>query len=145
MRGRNGAPSLGAKAMEMHRIGCIGEMAVAAHLGLDESIYSDVSPNRKRTDLPGRIEVKTRAKHHYDLLVQLDDSADKLYVLVTYEAGEARLAGWIDGSEVSSKGSVVEYVRGRRCRAVRQSSLNDPALLIAEIQARLSKEHSGDS
>ena len=69
LRGRNKAPDRGEKALKLHQLGCIGEVAVAEYLGLQEHLFSAQSAVRGSADLPGNIEVKTRSKHSYDLLV----------------------------------------------------------------------------
>ena len=94
LRGRNRAAATGPKALELHRLGCTGEIAVAAYLGLGEQVFTESEAVRGSRDLPGGIEVKTRPKHGYDLLVQLDDDPSKLFVLVTHESGgTTRLVG----------------------------------------------------
>lgn len=143
LKGRNRAPARGAKALEMHRLGCIGEMAVAMHLELKSGLYDAKTPVRGSTDLPGGIEVKTRSKHHYDLLVQLDDDPNKIFVLATHEGGETtHIVGWINGKDAMRKEWIREFVRGRPCYAVPQSALNSMATLeVDEPQNRLLEAH----
>ena len=95
LQGRNAGPALGRQALLAHYVGAGGEMAVAALLGLEADVFSERSARRGSSDLPGRIDVKTRAKHHYDLIVQRDEEDDKRLVLVTLEDREFRVHGWI--------------------------------------------------
>lgn len=132
LRGRNRAPSQGQKALEMHRMGCLGEAAVAAYLDMEEHLFANTKAIRNSADLPGNIEVKTRSKHSYDLLVQLDDDPNKLFVLVTTENTEIRIVGWIHGKDAMKKEFVREFVRGRPCYAVPQCMLNPPETMKSE-------------
>jgi hypothetical protein len=131
LRGRNRAAATGSKALEMHLLGCIGEIAVAAHLGLEEYAFSESEAVRGSCDLPGGIEVKTRPRHGYDLLVQLDDDPSKLFVLVTHERGGAtQIVGWARGHDVMRKEWVRELVRGRPCYVVPHKALQPPETLV---------------
>ncbi|ADF42436.1 hypothetical protein S-CBS2_gp080 [Synechococcus phage S-CBS2] len=124
VKGRNLGPEKGAAALRMHVIGAGGEMAVASLLGLKDHLYLDKSPRRGSADLPGRIDVKTRAKHYYDLLCQKDEEDDKVLVLVTIENKEIRVHGWIESSKAKDPAYWQEFVPGRGCYAVPQSTLN---------------------
>lgn len=125
LRGRNKAPHKGEKALKMHLLGCLGEVAVAELLGLQEHLFQAETAVRGSTDLPGNIEVKTRSKHNYDLLIQLDDDPGKIFVLVTHEGGEtAKIWGWIYGRDAARREWIREFVRGRPCYAVPQKALN---------------------
>lgn len=137
LRGRNRAPAVGEKALAMHRLGCIGEMTVAAYMGLQEYVYSDSTPIRNSADLPGELEVKTRAKHGYDLLVQIDGDPNKIYVLVTHEGRDTEIVGWIRGKDAMRKEWIKEYVRGRPCYAVKQSYLNTVDSLLPQLNLQL--------
>lgn len=74
-------------------------MVVAAYLGLDHDVFTESTPVRGSSDLPGDIDVKTRTKHCYDLIVQADEEDDMRLVLVTLEAGEFRIHGWIKAAD----------------------------------------------
>lgn len=123
LKGRNRAHSSGEKALELHRLGCIGEIAVASHLGIKDAVFSQKDAVRGSADLPGNIEVKTRPKHNYDLLIQLDDDPSKVFVLVTHQDGDTRIIGWAYGKDVMKSIWVREFVRGRPCYAVPQKAL----------------------
>jgi hypothetical protein len=131
LRGRNKAPDKGEKALKMHLLGCIGEVAVADYLGLQEHLFKAQSPVPGAADLPGNIEVKTRSKHNYDLLVQISDDPNKIFVLTTHEGGEAtHIVGWIRGQDAMRKGWIREFVRGRPCYAIPQSELRPPETIV---------------
>jgi hypothetical protein len=106
-------------------------MAVAKFLGVEDSVFTETTPVRGSSDLPGNIDVKTRAKHGYDLLVQIDDDPNKVFFLVTYENSQIKLCGWIKGRDAMKTKWIREYVRGRACYSVPQAVLN-PAETLPE-------------
>lgn len=83
---------------ETHVEGACGEMALAKALG----IYWDGSVGTwKADDLPG-IQVRTRSKHEWDLLIRPGDDVAARWVLVTGKispAGKYLVHGWIYGHE----------------------------------------------
>lgn len=136
-RGRNRAPQKGDAALAMHQLGCIGELSVAYYLGLQDHLFANEAPVKGSYDLPNRIEVKTRGKHGYDLLIQLDDDPSKLFILVTHEKGFdsklAKIVGWTYGKDVMRAELVREFVKGRPCYAIPQNELKDIDTLSVEI------------
>lgn len=103
---RNGnrkGPTIGEKAIRAHRLGCMGEMAVAAFLGLENHVFTDSDPVPGSSDLPGNIDVKTRSKKWHDLIVPFSDNMDKKYVLVIYEGNNVEICGWIDRKDAIKK------------------------------------------
>jgi hypothetical protein len=84
----------------MHKLGALGEVAVASHLNLEEHLFSETTPQRGSCDLPGDIEVKTRSRHYYDLIVQRDERQDKKLVLVTVENNQIFIHGWCIAGDV---------------------------------------------
>jgi hypothetical protein len=76
LRGRNGGASFGSKALEIHLLGAAGELAVASHLGMKDLVYKETEAKRGSCDLPG-IDIKTRSKHQYDLIVQKNEPPEK--------------------------------------------------------------------
>jgi hypothetical protein len=139
LKGRNNAPAYGDKALEMHRLGCIGEVAIASFLDLKSHLFKSKAPVAGSEDLPGKLEIKTRSKYNYDLLIQLNDDPSKLFVLVTYEKNvdnkTVMIVGWTYGANVMKKELIREFVRGRPCYAVPQSMLNPPETLKEETQS----------
>jgi hypothetical protein len=123
LKGRNGAPANGSKALELHRLGCIGELAVAVYLGLEGQVFVEESAVDGSADLPRGIDVKTRPKHGYDLLVPLYCNAGHNYVLVTHERS-TKIIGWLPGSKIALHENIKEPIRGRPCYMIPQSSLN---------------------
>lgn len=123
LRGRNRAPATGDRALEMHRLGALGEVAVASHLGLEDHLFTQTDATRHSCDLPGSIEVKTRSKHNYDLIVQRDERVDKKLVLVTIQNSVIRLHGWTYAGEVMKPEFWSDPAGGRPAYFVPKSQL----------------------
>lgn len=78
-----------------HIEGACGEMALAKYLG----IYWDGSVNSfKANDLPG-VQVKTRSRDDYELIVRPGDSDQSNFVLVTGKCPTYTVRGWIKGAD----------------------------------------------
>jgi hypothetical protein len=112
LRGRNGGAWKGSKALDIHLLGAAGEVAVASYLGLKHELFKDKEARRDSDDLPG-IDVKTRSKHSYDLLVQKKSNPDRKYVLVTIENQRTLLHGWCYGEEAMEEKFWADPARGR--------------------------------
>jgi len=92
---RRGRPGYEGGRWTEHIEGAAGEYAVAKFLG----IHWDGSVDAfQRADV-GRLEVRTRSRHDWDLIVRQDDADDSPFVLVTGQAPEYRVRGWIRGGE----------------------------------------------
>jgi hypothetical protein len=122
LRGRNRGPRFGDKALQVHLLGAAGEMAVASYLGLKHELYKETEAKRGSDDLPG-IDVKTRSKKHYDLIVQKNESPSKKFVLVTIENQETLLHGWCYGEEAMMDEYWADPARGRPAYFVPQKAL----------------------
>jgi len=112
LRGRNKGAACGDKALEIHLLGAAGEMAVAALLGLKHELYKETDARRGSDDLPG-IDVKTRSKHSYDLIVQKNENPHKKFVLVTIENQKTFVHGWCWGEEAMEERFWADPARGR--------------------------------
>jgi hypothetical protein len=98
LRGRNGGAWKGSKALDIHLLGAAGEVAVASYLGLKSELFKETEAKKNSDDLPG-IDVKTRSKASYDLIVQRGSDPQKKFVLVTIENQQTLLHGWCYGHE----------------------------------------------
>jgi hypothetical protein len=112
LRGRNGGAWKGSKALDIHLLGAAGEMAVASYLGLKEHLYQETEARRGSDDLPG-MDVKTRSKNSYDLIVQRQSDPNKKFVLVTIESQRTLLHGWCYGHEAMQEQFWADPARGR--------------------------------
>lgn len=122
LRGRNRGPRFGQKALDVHLLGAAGEMAVASYLGLKHELYKETEARRGSDDLPG-IDVKTRSKSRYDLIVQKQENPSKKFVLVTIENQQTLLHGWCYGYEAMDDQYWADPARGRPAYFVPQSAL----------------------
>ena len=123
LRGRNRGPWQGDKALQAHLLGAAGEMAVASYLGLKHGLFQEKEAKRGSADLPGNIDVKTRSKHLYDLIVQRSESQEKRFVLVTIENQKTLLHGWCYGEEAMQDRFWADPARGRPAFFMPQSEL----------------------
>jgi hypothetical protein len=129
LRGRNGGASFGSKALEIHLLGAAGEMAVASHLGMKSFLYQATEAKRGSCDLPG-IDVKTRSKHQYDLIVQKNEPPEKKYVLVTIQDKTTLIHGWIYGGEAMQEKFWADPARGRPAYFVGKEHLRPMETLL---------------
>ena len=113
--GRNNAPDKGVAATRLHIIGAAGEMAVAGFLDMKDKVYGEMYARRGSCDLPPDIDVKTRPRHYYDLICQLDEDPSKTLVLVTIENKKVLLHGWAKAYEAMQARWKREYVKDRPC------------------------------
>jgi hypothetical protein len=113
LRGRNGGAWKGSKALDIHLLGAAGEMSVASYLGLKEHLFKETEAKRGSCDLPGNIDVKTRSKSAYDLIVQKGEDGQRIFVLVTIERQETLIWGWCYGYEALQERFWADPARGR--------------------------------
>jgi hypothetical protein len=113
LRGRNGGAWKGSKALDIHLLGAAGEVAVASYLGMKEHLFKETEARRGSDDLPGGIDVKTRSKTSYDLIVQKNEDTEKRFVLVTIESQKTLLHGWCYGHEAMQERFWADPARGR--------------------------------
>ncbi len=98
-KGRNNGAENGELALRHHLLGAAGEMAVAVMLGMEDKLYQETEAKRGSADLPPNIDIKTRSRHYYDLIAQLDESPGKILVLVTIENRITLIHGWIKAAD----------------------------------------------
>ena len=142
LQGRNKAPAFGSSSLTLHQVGALGEMAVAVYLNLQEHVFQAQSAVRGSADLPGDIEVKTRSKHNYDLIVQKDERPDKKIVLVTVEKETIILWGWCTAAEAMKQEYWSDPARGRPAYFMPKKALHSIETL--ELKAE-EKENAYDN
>ena len=113
LRGRNGGAWKGSKALDIHLLGAAGEVAVASYLNMKEHLFKETEARRGSDDLPGGIDVKTRSKTSYDLIVQRQSDPNKKFVLVTIENRQTLIHGWCYGEEAMQEQYWADPARGR--------------------------------
>lgn len=79
----------------LHIEGACGELVTCKYKNWYWS--GSVNTFKKKADIGDWIEVRTRSRHDYDLIVRPDDRPDRFYVLVTGIAPDYRIHGFIDG------------------------------------------------
>jgi hypothetical protein len=88
-----------------HIEGACGELAVAKLLG----VFWDGSVNTwKSCDLPG-LQIRTRSRPDYDLIVRPSDDSDSPWVLVTGKCPKYAVRGWILGRDAKKQGWLRTY------------------------------------
>lgn len=90
----------GDSAWQIHIEGACGELAVAKALNIHNSHTINTF---KEADLGRSIQVRTRSKGHYDLIVRPDDDDDEVFVLVTGAVPDFEIRGWIWGREAKQE------------------------------------------
>ena len=86
-------------------------------------MYQETQAKRGSDDLPG-IDVKTRSKHKYDLIVQKNEDPRKKFVLVTIEDQTTLLHGWCYGEEAMKDEYWADPARGRPAYFVPKEQLS---------------------
>ena len=129
LRGRNGGAWKGSKALDIHLLGAAGEVAVASYLGMKEHLFKETEARRGSDDLPGGIDVKTRSKTRYDLIVQKNEDVRKKFVLVTIENQKTFLHGWCYGHEAMQERFWADPARGRPAYFVTKEHLRSMEML----------------
>jgi len=136
LAGRNFGPASGSKALDIHVLGAKGKLAAAQYLNLESYVFQDKTPTRGSVDLPPNIDVKTRSKHWMDLVVQLDDNPNKVFVHATSEDDLVKLHGWAYGNQVMEPCFARDPAQGRPAYFVSYWALH-PMHLLKEFVADL--------
>jgi hypothetical protein len=84
----------GDNGLELHVNGVLGEIAAARALDVP---YTETCNTFKDPDLPCRIQVRTRSKHYYELIVRDDDSDNEAFLCVTGRFPGLWVRGWLYG------------------------------------------------
>lgn len=111
----------GENGWQLNIEGALGEIAAAKFL----NIYWDGSVNTWKANDLKDIQVRTRSKDYYDLIVRDNDSNDSIYILVIGKNGVYNVIGWINGKD--AKKQEWKKTHGDRPAAyfVPQNKLND--------------------
>lgn len=80
-----------------HIEGSCGELAVAK--ALDRYCSGSVNTFKTGGDLGANVQIRTRSRHDYELIVRPDDRDDDMFVLVTGRSPEMTIRGWLTGAE----------------------------------------------
>lgn len=114
---------------ELEFRGRIGEYAVAKYLGVTYEMTLGYEANR---DVAG-YEVRTRSRHHYDLLTY-DDDKPGIYIHVTTETGRlVMLHGWAPLDDTQRPERFADWMQ-RPCYLTRREQLYPMAFLPPATQ-----------
>lgn len=96
------------KGEDIHIIGAAGELAAAKALNLPWK--PGINTFKKISDLAKDIEIRTRTKSDYDLIVRRDDSNNRKYILV-YQQDKLNyeVVGWISGMDAKQEKWLKRY------------------------------------
>lgn len=119
-------------AWEIHVQGACGELAFAK--AADRFWAGSVNRFGCSGDV-GRVEVRTRSRHDYDLLVRPGDADDSVFVLVTGVAPEFLVHGWVWGEEAKRKEWLRDYGGRPPAYFVPQAVLNPLEALLWPVDA----------
>lgn len=90
----------GETGWQVHIEGCCGELATAKAL----NIYWNGSINTYKHGADvGSIQVRTRSKNDYDLIVRNNDKNEDTFILVVGQAPDYRVVGWIKGRDAKKE------------------------------------------
>jgi len=128
-KGRNNGAEKGNLALQYHLLGAAGEMAAAVLLGMEDQLYQETEAKRNSYDLPPNIDVKSRARHRYDLIVQLDESPSKILVLITIENRKTLVHGWIKAVDAMKEQWKKDPAGGRMAYFFPKTNLQPLSLL----------------
>lgn len=84
-----------------HIEGACGEMAVGKATG--RYVSGSINTFKTGGDLGSRVQVRTRSRHDYDLIVRRDDRDDDAFVLVTGRSPSFQVRGWIWGRDAKQE------------------------------------------
>ncbi len=108
-----------------HVLGVCGEMVVCKLLG----VYWEPTVNTfKAPDIGNRMQVRTRRRHSYDLLVRDDDPDDDVFVLVTGGPRDFVVRGWLDGETAKQE-------RWRQAHGNREPAFFVPQQWLRDIES----------
>lgn len=104
---------------QLHIEGCLGEYALAKYLG----VFWDGKGKVRAPDV-GHVDVRTRSRHDYELIIHESDPDDRAFWLVTGGNGQYRVHGWTYGSEGKKPEYWKDPAKGRPAFFVPHSALN---------------------
>jgi hypothetical protein len=136
---RYGAPE-GEGSFELHWIGCVGEKATAIYTGL----YWDGSiGNLGAVDVGSRVQgvqVRTRLKAYYELMLHEDDADTLPFVLVLiHKLPVVILRGWVLGREGKQDRFWMEYVKDRPAFFVPHKTMRPMVDLALELEKQAAR------
>lgn len=106
---------------QLHIEGCLGEFALAKFLGIHWS-----GKGKLRAPDVGEVDVRTRSRDYYELILHDDDPDDRIFWLLCGINGKYKVRGWIAGANGKLKKYWKDPAGGRPAYFVPHSALNLP-------------------
>lgn len=133
-QGRRDTAGFKGDGLEIHKQGASGETAFAKSM----NFYYSGSVNTYKTggDV-GRIQVRTRSKHDYDLLIRSNDKDDDIFVLVTGLSPNFLVHGYILGVDAKRQ----EYLQDHGNRPPAYFVPQYKLLPIRDLYKKIVLEH----
>lgn len=114
----------------LHIEGACGEMAAAKALGMFWS--GSINTFKDGGDIGRSIQVRTRSRLDYDLIVRPDDPLDAVFILVLGMAPKFDVAGWILGGAARREEWLASHGGRPEAWFVPRGALNSDMSLIHE-------------
>ncbi len=105
----------------IHILGALGECAFAKATG---RYWSGGVNTFHGADIGRRLQVRTRSKHEYDLIVRADDADEDVFVLVTGSQDRFLVHGWVLGGEAKREEWIANHGNYSPAWFVPSSALN---------------------
>ena len=118
---------------QLHIEGCLGELALASYLGL----FWDANLGMLSRGDVGDLEVRTRSKHYYDLIIHDGDKDTSKYVLVTGVNGSYQIHGWLWGFEGKRKEYWSDPAGDRAAYFIKKSNLRSLDTIHSQISQQV--------
>jgi len=114
--------------------GCCAELAVARYLNL---FWCGALNNFRARDVGGLVDVRSRSKHHYQLILHPDDPDDVPFVLVWAHPPDFELTGWLLAREGKQQEFWSDPAGGRPAFFVPKERLHPMAALREWVDDRV--------
>ena len=108
---------------DIHINGVLGEMAAAKALGVYYSFT--INTFKDGGDISSDLQVRTRSRHDWDLIVRHDDRDEDRFILVTGTAPKYAVHGWLYGHEAKQSQWLQAHGGREAAYFVPQSALRD--------------------
>lgn len=129
-KGLQSARPIGESDWHIHILGACGEVAFAKATNR----YWSGSVNTFKTggDVGGHIQIRTRSRSHYDLIVRDNDNDDDIFVLVTGGPAEFDVKGYMRASDAKSEKYRANWGNYGEAYFVPQAELHPIDALVCE-------------
>ena len=111
---------------QLHIEGCLGEFALSKYLGVFWS-----GKGRLRAPDVGEVDVRTRSKDNYELILHREDPDNRVFYLLCGVNGRYTVKGWITGEEGKQEKFWKDPAGGRPAFFVPQIALHQTMLRLS--------------